>query len=129
MPTVPTIQRPIQGLSAPCNILSKKEPVRAASLAEKEVPVPTIRKVSTTLLLQPGLERQVDAGLGALPRVLPGQVAVRQDHVLHSIGDVPEHFRPEENYVTRSEIIPNIWETESNVDIPGQCSDNCSRRR
>ena len=81
----------------------KKNHSKAASLAEKEVPVPTIRKVSTTLLLQPGLECQVDAGLRALPGVLPSLVAVRQDHVLHSIGDVPEHFRPEENFETRSE--------------------------
>ena len=91
----------------PVIFFQKKEPVRAASLAEKEVPVPTIRKVSTTLLLQPGLERQVDAGLGALPRVLPGQVAVGQDHVLHSIGDVPEHFRPEDNYLLKCNKVGN----------------------
>ena len=88
--------------------MSKKEPVTAASLAEKEVPIPAIRKVSTTLPLQPGLERQVDAGLGALPRVLPSQVAVRQDHVLHSIGDVPEHFRPEDNYLFKRNEVGNF---------------------
>ena len=72
-----------------------------------EVPVPAIRKESTTLPLQPGLDGEEDAGLGALPRVLPGQVAVRQDHVLHSIGDVPEHFRPEDNFLLKCNEVGN----------------------
>ena len=30
-----------------------------------------------------------------MPHVLPGQVVVRQDHVLDCRGEVPEHFGPD----------------------------------
>ena len=65
------------------------------SPAEKEVVVPTVGKVAARLLLQPGLESKKNGRLCTLPHVLPGQVVVRQDHVLDCRGEVPEHFGPD----------------------------------